>query len=91
VDIVKSVVVQPLEKRQRRLRSVQALWLVLIAISLIGVLVVNVGLLAAQSQTGRAVQVVVRVGIHLIPPVVWVGAILIVALWLFVMVRVWRP
>lgn len=80
--ITRSIVVKPFGKRP--------LWPALVVAGLMGALVVNGGLVVAGSQIGLALQVLVGVGIHLIPPVVWPGMVFIVALWVVVMRRVWR-
>ena len=59
-------------------------------VELIGLWMINVNLLVAQSQLGGMVISLARLGFKLIPPALWVGAVLIVALWLAVLRRAWR-
>lgn len=58
-------------------------------IGLIG-LVLSINLYMVGSQIGWAVLLLARLGFKLIPPVLWIGAVLIVALWWAVLHRVWR-
>jgi len=58
-------------------------------IGLIG-LVLSINLYVVGSQIGWAVLLLARLGFRLIPPVLWIGAVFIVGLWLGVLHRVWR-
>jgi hypothetical protein len=51
---------------------------------------ISVNLLLARSQLGGVVISLARLGLSFIPPALWVGAVLIVALWLAVLRRAWR-
>ncbi len=42
------------------------------------------------SEASRVALLLVRLAFHLFPPVLWLGAILVVTLWLAVLVRIWR-
>jgi hypothetical protein len=59
-------------------------------VGLIGSFIVSINLPITGSQFGNVLILLVRLGFKLIPPALWIGAVLIVALWLAAMVRVWR-
>ena len=83
---------RPLRRRTLRPLSVRAFWPVpmrVFIISLIG-LVLSINLYIVGSQMGWVVLLLARLAIKLIPPVLWIGAVFIVGLWLGVLHRVWR-
>jgi hypothetical protein len=60
------------------------------AIGLISLWMISVNLLITRSQFGGVIITLARLGFKLIPPALWVGAVLIVVLWLAVLHRAWR-
>lgn len=59
-------------------------------VSIAGLLVITANKVMLESEIGQAMIVLARVGIGVIPPVIWIGAVLIVAIWLVLLVRVWQ-
>lgn len=64
-----------------RVRFVAALTLIII---------VGANPLLWQSQISQVVLVLVSVTFHLIPPIIWFGSVLIVAIWLRLLMRLWQ-
>lgn len=54
------------------------------------VLVMSINLYSAGSQMGWVVLLLARLGLSFVPPVLWIGAVFVVALWWAVLHRVWR-
>ena len=61
-----------------------------LTIGLVGSWLVGVNLFLANSQLGHVVLFLARHGFHLIPSALWLGAALIVALWLGVLYMAWH-
>ncbi len=59
-------------------------------VGLIGLSIISVNFLFWQSQIMQVVAILARLAFSHIPPILWIGLLLIIALWLAVMVRVWR-
>ena len=52
--------------------------------------VMGLYLFVVRSQLGQVVLLLTRLGFQLVPPALWIGAALIVSLWLVVLHRAWR-
>lgn len=61
-----------------------------ILVGLIGLSITSVNFLFWQSQIMQMVAILARLAFSHIPPILWIGSLSIIALWLAVMVRVWR-
>ncbi len=62
----------------------------LFATGLLVLFMAGISVQLTQSEVGRVALLLVRLASKLFPPVLWVGAVLIVTLWLAVLVRMWR-
>jgi hypothetical protein len=81
---MKLVILSSMEKRQFGPAPMRVFIIGLI------VLVLSINLYIAGSQMGWVVLLLARLGLSFIPPVLWIGAVFVVALWWAVLHRVWR-
>ena len=56
----------------------------------VGLMMTAVSWQIIQSQSGRVMIIVLKACFKLTPPLLWLGSIFLAALWLTVMVRVWK-
>lgn len=69
------------------------LWPALLAgigLGLAGLLALGASLLLAESALGGALILLARHALRLVPPLLWPAAMLVSALWMVVVARVWR-
>ena len=64
-------------------------WVILLAAPA-SIIFVGANLWLWQSQIVWPIWLLAKVAIHLIPPFIWLGGSLIVALWLMVLKRLWQ-
>jgi hypothetical protein len=62
----------------------------LLATGLLVLFMAGISVQLTQSEVGRVAFLLVRLAFKHIPPVLWLGSVLIVTLWLAVLVRIWR-
>ena len=56
----------------------------------VGMLGMGLLMLASQSKVGAALILLFRHALRPVPPAAWIGALLLVVLWLIVLRREWR-